>query len=301
MTKRSLLASVLACSLVATGACSSSEPSSGNPPVTPDRTSALCPKKDLKIFFSPVMYSAHDGVHTFKVPAVVSNIDPTVITWSTSDTSMIDFEQDAALGGVIIAVHKPGEAVIAANGEGKCGASLLKVTAATAEEWNIGSMRYNNGVKFVGDVPGGGRGGGGRGQQDAGPIMTEVACTNCHGDTATMGPYKTVAHTPMQTGGFSDDELIGIFTRGVIPAGGYFDDSFVSYDRWRAFHQWQMSPTEAKGVVVYLRSLTPQSQTGKRGDFGMMGNDGGAGTGREAGVNPPPPPPPVADAAAATD
>jgi hypothetical protein len=38
-----------------------------------------------------------------------------------------------------------------------------------------------------------------------------------------------------------------------------------------------MTQDEAKGVIVYLRSLTPQAQTGQRGDFGgRRGRDGGA-------------------------
>jgi hypothetical protein len=260
--------------LVLLAACSDKSPSSagGASPVASDRTTAFCAKKDLQIFFSP-MYSAYDGMHTFKVPAMVGNIDPAAITWSASDPAMVDFENDPALGGVSIAVHKAGEVVIIAKGEDKCGASLLKISQATPEDWMVGSQRYNNGIKLVGDV------GRGRMTPDAAP-MTDVACTNCHGDTATAGPYKTVAHTPQQTGGFSDEDLIGIFTKGTVPIGGYFDDSFISYDRWRSFHNWQMSPEEAKGVVVYLRSLTPQAQGGMRGDFGGRGNnDGGRGNG----------------------
>jgi hypothetical protein len=272
---------LFATALVLLGACSKDDAPGSSGGVSADRTLAFCPKKDLQVYFSP-MYSAYDGVHGFKIPAMVGNMDPGSISWSASDPAMVDFETDAALGGVTIAVHKAGEVIVVAKADGKCGASLLKVSAATADDWMVGSQRYNNGIKLVGDV------GGGRGRADAGAPMTDVACTNCHGDTATAGPYKTVAHTPHQTGGFSDDELIGIFTKGTIPIGGYFDSSFISYDRWRSFHQWQMSPEEAKGVVVYLRSLTPQAQGGMRGDFGGRGtNDGGGRGGRGDGGNRP--------------
>ena len=53
----------------------------------------------------------------------------------------------------------------------------------------------------------------------------------------------------------------------------------------QGFHQWQMSPQEAKGIVVYLRSLTPQVQTGMRAFGGRGGRpDGGAGGGGGGGM-----------------
>ena len=100
----------------------------------------------------------------------------------------------------------------------------------------------------------------------------QAACTNCHGDNAN-GPFKDVAHTPEQTGGFSDDQLVGIFTQGNVPDGGYFDESIVPYQAWTRFHQWDMTDDEAKGVVVYLRSLTPEDQNGSA-NFGGK-RDGG--------------------------
>jgi hypothetical protein len=257
------------------GACSSKDSASTTTPVNPDkgpsddrpaRAKSMCAKSDLQIFFSP-MYTAVDGMHTFQIPAVVSNVDPTTITWALSDPALADLQNDAALGGTMISSRKAGNLTVMASGGGACGTSELTITESSPDDWNVGNMRYNNGIKLVGDVPGRGRP-----PADAGPPMTDVACTNCHGPTA-MGPYKTVSHSPEQTGGFSDEELVNIFTKGMVPIGGYFDSSFVSYDRWQQFHRWQMSPAEAKGVVVYLRSLTPVSQNGARGDFG--GRDGG--------------------------
>jgi hypothetical protein len=266
------------------GACSSKD-SPANTPVNPDngrtdqrpaRAVAMCAKNDLQIFFSP-MYTAFDGTHQFQIPAVVGNVDPTTITWTVSDPALADLQNDVALGGAMISSRKAGNLTVMASGGGVCGTSELTITESSLDDWNIGNMRYNNGIKLVGDVPGRGRP-----AADAGPPMTDVACTNCHGPTA-MGPYKTVSHSPEQTGGFSDEELVNIFTKGTVPIGGYFDSSFVSYDRWRVFHRWDMSPAEAKGVVVYLRSLTPISQAGMRGDFG--GRDGGGGRGNGGGGN----------------
>jgi hypothetical protein len=147
----------------------------------------------------------------------------------------------------------------------------------------VGSARYNDGVVLgPGRGPGGGGGlgggGGPGGRGDAGTV--EAACTSCHGDTATNGPFRTVSHTPQQTGGFSDAELIKIFTEGVLPPNAYFDETIVPRQQWSLFHRWGMTPEQAKGMVVYLRSLVPQSQKGMRGDFGGRRGDGGAGGGR---------------------
>jgi hypothetical protein len=247
----------------------------------------------LQVLFNP-MYSAFDGVHPFKVPAIVDNVDPSTVTWSLSDPSMADLVVDPGIGGVMIAPRKPGKVTVIATAGKQRGTSLLTITQATPDDWSVGNMRYNNGVVLTGGV--------GRQNGDGG-AMKDVACTNCHGDTATAGPYRTVSHTPQQTGGFSDDDLLGIFTMGKVPVDGYFDSTVVNYNMWRQFHNWQMSPQEAKGIIVYLRSLTPQAQAGRRGDFGGRGRgDGGAG-----GIPTPPQPPapgtPVAqpDARAATD
>ncbi len=225
---------------------------------------------DLLIFFSP-MYSAFDGMHEFKVPAIADNVDPTTVTWTASDSSMVDLVPDATVGGVMITTRKPGKVdIVATTKGGQRGTSTLNITQATPDDWNLGNTRYNNGVTLTGGLMGT-------------QTMKQVACTNCHGDTATMGPFRTVSHTPEQTGGFSDDELIAIFTMGMVPRGSYFDSSVVNYNQWRGFHNWQMSPEEAKGIIVYLRSLTPQAQAG-RPNFGRRGGGGGGGAGMDAGA-----------------
>jgi hypothetical protein len=246
---------------------------------------------ELQVLFNP-MFSAFDGVHPFKVPAIVDNIDPGTVTWSLSDPSMGDLVVDPSLGGVMITPRKAGKVTVVATAGKQRGTSLLTITDATPDDWATGNMRYNNGVVLTGGVP--------RGNADAGAAMKDVACTNCHGDTATMGPYRTVSHTPQQTGGFSDDDLLSIFTMGRVPVGGYFDSTVVNYQMWRTFHSWQMSPQEAKGIIVYLRSLTPQAQSGMRGDFGgRRRGDGGMGGGMGGGT--PPPIPTPGDAGATTD
>ena len=120
--------------------------------------------------------------------------------------------------------------------------------------------------------------GGGIGVVADGGSVNRVACTNCHGPTAN-GPFKTVSHTPTQIGGFSDDQLKGIFN-GMWPtgSGNPFDTTIVPQQVWEGFHKWDMTDDEAVGVIVYLRALTPAPQTGSRNFGGAMpgGRDGGA-------------------------
>src|SRR5205823_3761794 len=115
-------------------------------------------------------------------------------------------------------------------------------------------------------------------------VFTELACTNCHGDnTNSNARYKDVQHTPEQTGGFSDDQLVPIFSMGQVPDGGYFDPDIIcpntrctpdqAYARWQSFHTWDMTDAEKKGIIVYLRSLTPAAQTGSSNFGGRC--DGG--------------------------
>jgi hypothetical protein len=238
------------------------------------------------------MYSAYDGMHTFQVPAVVNGLDPTQtsITWSASDPSMVKLETDPTTGGVMITTQKAGKVSIIATAGSLCGSSLLTISSATPTDWTDGSMRYNDGV-VINRLPrpggGGGRPGGAGGASGAGSgggggtTAADAACTNCHGDTA-MGPYKTVQHTPEQTGGFSDADLINIFQNGVVPTGGYFDATIVAYTTWQTFHKWDVGDTP-QDIVVYLRSLTPAAQTGAANFGGRFNGGGGAGGARGFG------------------
>ena len=199
----------------------------------PDAAAALgCATPHIQIVF-PTMYSAYDSVHHFQIPAVVNGIDPSVITWSALDPTMVDLQEDTTTGGVLITTRKAGVTSIIANAGGLCGSASITIAAATNDDWLIGSARYNDGVVLT-RLPGGGVGRGPKmpTDEDAGIAATEYACTNCHGDAAN-GLYKTVQHTPEQTGGFSDADLLNIFIDGIVPKGGYFDATIVTYARWR--------------------------------------------------------------------
>jgi hypothetical protein len=233
--------------------------------VSNDGAAGACANPSVQIDFSP-MYSAYISgenppMHNFQVPAVTDDGNPAV--WSSSDPTQVvmvaqTFGTNPALQGVMITLAGAGTGttgqvtIYATEADGSCGASVLNITSNTEDEWQIGNARYNDGVTltvgpggggggmmfrpdggFMLFQPDGGGGGGGVRTTDGGSFYERdggTACTNCHGPTATNGPYRDVSHTPEQTGGFSDQELIGIFTGGMIPDGGYFDPSVITSD-----------------------------------------------------------------------
>jgi hypothetical protein len=222
------------------------------------------------------MYSAYDGTHAFTIPAIVSGQSPGTVTWSSSNDTLVQLAPNNSLpggNGVLIVVQGAGTVDIIASANGKCGSSLLNIRQAASTEWDVGNARYNNGKSLV--------------VTDGGMITDKggPACTNCHGPTATNGKFIDIAHTPEQTGGFTDNDLIDIFINGNVPGwqtdggstpdAGYFDPQIVSYSEWHSFHQWtDITMDEQLPMVTYLRSLTPMAQTGTA-NFGGGVGDGG--------------------------
>jgi hypothetical protein len=262
------------------------------------------------------------------VPAIVSGVASDAVKWSSSDPTMVNMQTDASTGGVMITTAKAGTVQIIATAGTVCGSATLTISQAVSDDWQAGNERYNSGTVLVrpprnmrdggandggfnrgdggGDRGDGGRGDGGRGDGGGGNgnggvigvgadggATGDARCTNCHGPTASMGPFKTVSHTPEQIGGFSDDQLKGIFN-GMWPtgSGNPFDATIVPQRTWEGFHKWNMTDDEAAGVIIYLRALTPQAQMGAR-NFGGRGPGGNRGDG---GMRQPP-----QDAAAPTD
>jgi hypothetical protein len=271
--------------------------------------STMCANPTLNIIFSP-MYSAYipgSSQQQFQIPAILD--DESMATWGTSDPSKVTLMPQTVAGapGVMITVTGTGTVnIIATKSGGACGSSTLNITTAAESDWTIGQQRYNDGVSLHFGPPDGGYqrpdGGFGEGgfmRPDGGFMMPDgsffeeeggTACTNCHGPTATNGPFNDVSHTPEQTGGFSDQDLINIIVYGNVPDGGYFDPSVIApgcdggtcaeraYREWHSFHQWaDIQPDQYTGIVTYLRSLAPADQNGTSNFGGHHHRDGGYG------------------------
>jgi hypothetical protein len=185
------------------------------------------------------MYSAYDGMHSFKVPMLALN--GFGVKWSTSSGGVASIDAyedlDTAPGSEAMAVVKgTGTVTVGATLGEQEATSVLTVTEATPQLWEIGRRRYVEGALIRNDV--------------ADPA---AACTNCHGTGK-----NDIEHTPTQIGGFSDEEVIAIFTEGRKPPG--VKNRVIDVAAWSPIHRWVMSDEEKKAVVIYLRSLEPQSQ-----------------------------------------
>lgn len=228
---------------------------------------------DFEIQFKS-MYSAYDGEHTFQVPAVLNGFKKGV-KWSAKPADLVDLE-DGKDGTVMITTKKPGKVDIIARVGNLSSKSTLEILEATPDDWEQGSDRYNNGIVWKrgeGRSDGGGGGGGGwdGGKRERTPPDPMLACAGCHGEQAKRDESDSVKHTPMQTAGYSDDDLIDIFTNGVKPEGVKY--RIMKKERWNKLHQWDMTDEQKKGMIVYLRSLTPEEQG--ETDFGGRGKWGG--------------------------
>ena len=236
---------------------------------------------ELEIHFD-TMYSAFDGQHDFKLPAVVTGVKK--VKWSVSDPSIASIETQSD-GSAMISVLKAGTVDIIAKAGSITGKAPLTITESQDNEWEAGNQRYNNGTVLQRPAPGthpDGGGGGGGGFKDK-----QLSCTTCHGAGADKGSGD-IEHTPTQTAGYSDEQLITIFTKGQKPAG-VPQRVMMDKARWSKLHQWQMDEYAVKGIVVYLRSLEPKSQGDV--DFGGRGpkgankpaSDTGSGSGSGSG------------------
>jgi hypothetical protein len=238
---------------------------------------------ELEILF-PEMHTAFEPDHDYRVPAKVEGVKS--VTWKAEPKDAVSIDVGADRSEVTFTMKKfVKEVKITATSGNLRGKATLTMTEATPEQWKEGSERYNNGVvwKRGGRDGGGGRrdGDGGRGERKVDP---QLSCTNCHNKGGKGG--NDIEHTPMQTAGFSDEQLITIFSEGKKPEG--VEMRTTTAEKWGKMHKWTMEPEEKQGIIVYLRSLEPESQGevdwgGRGGRGGGRDNDekGGSGKGGE--------------------
>ena len=212
----------------------------------------------LKLIF-PRMYSAYDGVHLFQIPARVDGTSVDLAGWQAipSDAVIFDPDPDSMEGGVLITVLAPVEEITIAASSGAIGGTApLHITAGTPEDWDVGEARYHNGVEY--DMP----------MINLIDLFDptyvppetpkDLACNNCH---TTGAKYLEIQHTPSQIGYISDQDLQIIFTMGMKPMGISYSVLPMQLEYlYPEFHTWMASAQEIKGLIIYLRSLTPTNQ-----------------------------------------
>jgi hypothetical protein len=234
----------------------------------------------LKLSFSP-MYSAYDGVRVYQLPVTLepaaydpNSTDPVELSsvrWKVDAKYASQQEYPDLPGGVLLTTKASGKTIVTAEARSKSGRRLqgtavLNITKAEAAEWDLGEARYNNNVPIeiadpdeanrIANMTGGY------------PFDPNASCANCHNNSSEfLGAGVTIEHTPQQTAGYSDEELISIFTMGSKPAGGKFHSPIfegqpaVFVERaYKQMHTWQIAPEVERGIVYKLRSITPKTQ-----------------------------------------
>ena len=238
------------------------------PPPVPEELDKSVDWTALKLIY-PTAFTAFDGEHQFKVPFYVDGATVELTGWSAipSDSVTFDADPEGGMGGVIATVVKDvPEITIAARSDTIGGVALLKVTSATPAQWVAGEARYNNGIEL--DL-----------MMMIDPAMFaellldpnwkppappgDVACNNCHSLGAKL---LEVQHTPTQAARFSDEQIRTILTMGIKPEGvglRVLPDmlfGMTGTEVYKEFHTWDSTEEEITGLIVYLRSLTPQGQ-----------------------------------------
>jgi hypothetical protein len=235
----------------------------------------------------PAMYTAFDGTHDYEIspwiplsaadPSTGADpVKPDTIKWESSGGFLQDLGSFSQLsGGNLYKATKPGSTVVKVTATTVSGVKIrgeANVTIEKADEgdWEKGDARYNNNVAI--DPTGvsammaadGSSGLCGIPVDIMGMIPKDAACANCHNAMNVI----SIQHTPAQTAGYSDEQLIEIFTQAMKPAGSKFNSPifrFVSADMaeclYKSFHTWDIPDDVKQGVVYKLRSITPAKQS----------------------------------------
>lgn len=236
------------------------------------------------ISFSP-MYSAFDGTHEYAVtpsiPSAAENAmvpDPVMantIKWQVDGAFVKQDEFPELTAAVKLTTKKTGMTVVKVTAKTLSGAEVrgeapLTISEAKQAEWDAGEARYNNGMMIQFMRPAMAADGEGVcGLPITFELPTSSACGNCHNPMNAI----SVEHTPTQTAGYSNENLVDIFTTGAKPPGGTFNSPFLRMAPmpdciYSEFHTWEMTDDEKKGIIWKLRSITPRVQ--QEIDFGRL-------------------------------
>ncbi|HEU5059018.1 MAG TPA: hypothetical protein VFU21_20940 [Kofleriaceae bacterium] len=231
-----LLTSAVACT---TGGDGSGRPDGGGPDGNPEAA----------VVFPPVVHTGHDGAHQFRVPVStdLSNHVDGAASWATGDPSIATVEPVATPAGhpaargtwAMITAAGAGETTVSATIAGYTVSAEVLVASYGSEQVSAGEARYHT-----------------DGTDD------RRSCASCHlaGDGAD--------HTPTEMAFHDDSALLVVITEGHYPDQCLTDEGepcscgsggcevvpgyVLSVD-----HTWDLTETEAAGIVPYLRSLAP--------------------------------------------
>lgn len=221
-------------------------------PSTEDGGTPVFPGNGVLNFKYLPMYSAYVEGHLSQLPVTFESphFRNKGAKFSSSDLTIATVEDTPE--GALVTVKRDGKVVIRAALDGDTGAARLIITKYTEALWKLGEARYNASESALAAPDGGvvsvlrivepnGRN----------PIG---ACLTCHSAAA---PFLQIEDTPTQTAGYSDDELIAIFTKGIRPDWVVESPASPSFI-WGKNHVWTANEEEQQGLLAYLRTKAPK-------------------------------------------
>jgi len=246
-----LLGLQLAAGAAFTGCGSDSDPEM-DAPANPGGGGAKDPAGQagtLQILNAP-LYSAFVEGHEATLPVTVKGVKGA--KFSSSDTSVAIVTDTA--DGATITIKKDGSTTITAKTDDDSGSAKLTVTKFTEAQWTLGEARYSKAELAIVPAPG-----------EAVSLLALAnpaakrdaagACNTCH--TAQAKTLK-IENTPTQIAGYSDQDLITIFTKGMKPPAAEMK-SRIPPIAWGMFHAWEVTEEEKAGLIAYLRTQPPKA------------------------------------------
>ena len=205
---------------------------------------------EAAVVFPAVVHTGHDGAHPFRVPVStdLSNQVEGEDTWTTGDPSIATVEPVATPAGhpaargvwAMLTAAGAGETTVSATIAGYTVTAEVLVAAYSSDQVAAGDARYHT-----------------EGADD------RRACASCH--EAEGG----ADHTPTEMAYHDDAALLVVVTEGHYPDQCLTDEGepcscgsggcelvpgyVLSVD-----HSWNLTESEAAGIVPYLRSLAPR-------------------------------------------
>ena len=206
----------------------------------------------LQLTYSP-MYSAFVPEHEAQLPVTLKDTSLRTLgaKFSSSDSTVAAVSDTA--DGATITVMKAGVVTIGATLDGHSGTAKLTIKQYTNAQWLAGQYRYNKSELAI--VPKDGAAITAIAITQSGTRNANGACNTCH--TAQAKTLK-IENTPTQIAGYSDEELIAIFTMGKKPEGSVQKTTVPPFI-WGMFHTWTVTDEERQGLVAFLRTQRPKA------------------------------------------
>jgi hypothetical protein len=232
----------------------------------------------------PQQYSAYDGEHDYPVIAGIarkalaakSGVDWPSVRWifddqfleqtdyyvldgSAGDALMEVAKYDLLAGTAVFKTKRTGSTRIGVvfrtlDGEPMHGEAKLQISRASLEEWALGEAYFYK-SSMIQQYP---ARGGLCGTPEAFDLGTHTSCVGCHNAIQPFSPC-----TPLQTAGYSDEQLLDTISRGALPPSVLDWSEFLRsapdpaciFDDW---HSPDIDDATARGLVWRLRSLLPE-------------------------------------------